>query len=65
MPRPKSEITGQLGYVGIRLTALQREEYKRIGGHAWLRKYLADSIRKRYETNTTHADGTKAPTSNP
>jgi hypothetical protein len=65
MPRPKSEITGQQGFIGIRLTEAQRKEYKRLGGPAWLRKVLAESINKKYETQSTNAEGAKAPASNP
>jgi hypothetical protein len=40
MPRPKSDITGQQGYVGMRLTVDQREVFRKLGGAQWLRDYL-------------------------
>lgn len=46
MPRPKSEITNQRGYVGIRLTEEQREIYRKLGGPDWLRAYLNDIIER-------------------
>lgn len=47
MPRQKSEITGNVINTGIRLTPAQHSEYKRLGGAAWLRKLLAQSIEQR------------------
>jgi len=45
MPRPKSEITTPKQIqIAARVTKTLREEYKRIGGPVWLRKYLAQSI---------------------
>lgn len=42
--RPKSDLTNNNVFVGIRLTPAQKAEYKRLGGPAWLRKALAKSI---------------------
>jgi len=50
MPRPKSEITGKPIMIAARVTKSHREEYKRIGGPVWLRKYLAQSIEQRNKT---------------
>lgn len=47
MPRPKSEITAKQIQIAARVTKAHREEYKRIGGPVWLRKYLAQSIEQR------------------
>ena len=49
MPRPKSDITtpSQI-QVAARVTASMRDEFKRLGGAAWLRKVLSESLEKRY-----------------
>ena len=58
MPRPKSAITGQRGFVGIRLTEAQREAYKKLGGPAWLRGYLDDMIAGRKKAPASDTRGT-------
>ena len=42
MPRPKSELTKSGKTIGIRVTQSEYEEYKKLGGSAWLRKLLQD-----------------------
>jgi hypothetical protein len=49
MPRPKSELTGNSKHVSVRLTPKMREEWERVGGQAWLRRMLANSLQDRYE----------------
>ena len=46
MPRPKSDLTGQTIYVAVRTTPSLKEEFKRLGGAAWLRRFLSDSLHK-------------------
>ena len=46
MPRPKSELTGQTIYVAVRTTLPLKEEFQRLGGAAWLRRFLAQSLEK-------------------
>jgi len=46
MPRPKSDITGQTIYVAVRTTLPLKEEFKRLGGASWLRRFLANSLEK-------------------
>ena len=46
MPRPKSDLTGQTIYVAVRTTLPLKEEFKRLGGAAWLRRFLAQSLEK-------------------
>ena len=58
MPRPKSEITGQQGFVGMRLTEKQREAFKELGGPKWLRAYLNDILARREEDAKTYAERT-------
>ena len=59
MPRPKSEITGQQGYVGVRLTEAQRKVFYELGGPKWLRAYLADVLQRRFEdAKATNTKGT-------
>jgi hypothetical protein len=48
MPRQKSEITGVNLLVAARVTRSMREEFVRLGGAAWLRKMLADSLERRF-----------------
>ena len=60
MPRPKTEITGQPTRVGIRLTLLQRDEYRRLGGPAWLRKLLNLNIVKRQKRKQRAEETNKA-----
>jgi len=48
MPRPKSEITGVNLLVAARVTRSMREEFIRLGGGAWLRKMLAQSLEKQF-----------------
>jgi hypothetical protein len=55
MPRAKSELTGQQGFVGVRLTEAQRETFYKLGGAAWLRAYLNDIIARREDDATTYA----------
>lgn len=40
MPRPKSELTKNCKMVGIRLTEANYEQWKLLGGAAWLRTHL-------------------------
>lgn len=59
MPRPKSEITGQQGYVGVRLTEAQRELFYELGGPKWLRAQLAQILERRFQDATqTHTKRT-------
>ena len=46
MPRPKSDLTGQTIYVAVRTTLPLKEEFKRLGGALWLRRFLAQSLEK-------------------
>jgi hypothetical protein len=55
MPRPKSEITGQNIKIHVRTTASLRDEFQRIGGAKWLRRYLAQSIEQRRQQSTERA----------
>ena len=50
MPRPKSDLTGQTIYVAVRTTPSLKEEFKRLGGASWLRRFLSDSIEKHQKT---------------
>lgn len=52
MPRPKSEITGQQGFIGIRLTEAQRELFYELGGPKWLRAHLAGILDQRFQDAT-------------
>lgn len=47
MPRPKSELTDDSKFIGVRLTKAQYEEWKRLGGAKWLRTMLAKSLEKK------------------
>ena len=47
MPRPKSELTDSGTTIAVRVTKAYKTEFKRLGGSAWLRQLLADSIRKK------------------
>jgi len=53
MPRPKSEITGVNLLVAARVTRSMREEFVRLGGAAWLRKMLAQSLERRFNEKST------------
>jgi hypothetical protein len=55
MPRPKSALTGQKGFVGMRLTEKQREVFYKLGGATWLRTYLNDIIDRREEDAKTYS----------
>jgi hypothetical protein len=48
MPRPKSEITGVNLLVAVRVTKVMRDEFQRLGGAAWLRKMLAQSLERSF-----------------
>jgi len=48
MPRQKSEITGVNLLVAARVTKSMRDEFQRLGGAAWLRKMLAQSLERRF-----------------
>jgi hypothetical protein len=48
MPRPKSELTDNSKHIGVRLTAGQFQEWKRLGGAMWLRKQLSKSLEKHH-----------------
>ena len=50
MPRPKSDLTGQTIYVAVRTTPSLKEEFKRLGGASWLRRFLSDSLNKHQQT---------------
>lgn len=56
MPRPKSDITGQRGYVGMRLTVDQRETFRKLGGVQWLRSYLDEIIKLQLQLEIETAD---------
>jgi len=58
MPRPKSALTGQKGFVGARLTEEQREAFYKLGGAKWLRAYLNNVINKGKTNAPTDATGT-------
>ena len=53
MPRPKSDLTGQTIYVAVRTPPSLKEEFKRLGGAAWLRRFLANSIEKHQQQKKT------------
>jgi len=53
MPRPKSDLTGQTIYVAVRTTLPLKEEFKRLGGAAWLRRFLANSLEKHQQQKKT------------
>ena len=46
MPRPKSDLTGQTIYVAVRTTLPLKQEFQRLGGASWLRRFLSNSIEK-------------------
>ena len=47
MPRPKSELTKCGKTVGVRLTQSEYEEWIKLGGGKWLRKFLQESRDKK------------------
>ena len=47
MPRPQSELTSVSKTVSARLAPAYYAEWKRLGGVAWLRQYLLQSIKNR------------------
>jgi hypothetical protein len=49
MPRPKSELTDNSKNIGVRLTAGQFQEWKRLGGAMWLRKQLSKSLERNHD----------------
>jgi hypothetical protein len=49
MPRPKSELTETEKRIGVRLMQWQYEEWKLLGGTAWLKKTLTESRKQRRE----------------
>lgn len=51
MPRPKSEMTSVAITVSARLIPAHFAEWKRLGGVAWLRQQLRESIQKRKDKN--------------
>ena len=53
MPRPKSDLTGQTIYVAVRTTPSLKEEFKRLGGASWLRRFLSNSIEKNRQDKKT------------
>jgi len=53
MPRPKSDLTGQTIYVAVRTTPSLKEEFKRLGGASWLRRFLSQSIEKNRQQKKT------------
>ena len=53
MPRPKSDLTGQTVYVAVRATPSLKEEFKRLGGSTWLRRFLAQSLENHRKTKET------------
>lgn len=52
MPRPPSEITGSSIQIAVRVTRSLKDEFKALGGAAWLRKLLAQSINNRRNNET-------------
>jgi hypothetical protein len=42
MPRPKTELTKSGKIIGIRITQSEHEEWVKLGGGKWLRKFLQD-----------------------
>ena len=46
MPRPKSELTAAIKFVGVRLTPSQYIKWKEIGGPKWLRQQLAKLLQE-------------------
>lgn len=52
MARPKSELTGNSKYVGVRLTNSHYNEWKRLGGAMWLRRELSRSIQNENKKET-------------
>lgn len=51
MPRPKSEMTSVAKTVSARLIPAHYAEWVRLGGVAWLRQQLRESIQKRKENH--------------
>jgi hypothetical protein len=51
MPRPKSEMTSVAKTVSARLIPAHYAEWVRLGGVAWLRQHLSESMQKRKEKN--------------
>ena len=50
MPRPKSDLTGQTIYVAVRTTLPLKQEFQRLGGATWLRRFLSNSLEKHQQT---------------
>lgn len=40
VPRPKTELTKSGKTIGIRVTQSEYEQYMKLGGSKWLRKFL-------------------------
>jgi hypothetical protein len=53
MPRPKSDLTGQTIFIGVRTTPSLKEEFKRLGGASWLRRVLSQSLEKHQQEKKT------------
>lgn len=49
MPRPKSDLTDNCKYVGIKLTPSQLAKWHEIGAQQWLRKYLYQLIEQDWQ----------------
>lgn len=49
MPRPKSALTEGGKVVGVRMAQALEKEFRLLGAGPWLRKLLAESIRKRWK----------------
>jgi hypothetical protein len=52
MPRPKSDLTAGT-FIGVRATLLLKEEFKRLGGATWLRRFLTQSLEKHLQEKKT------------
>jgi|APGre2960657373_1045057.scaffolds.fasta_scaffold10085_9 hypothetical protein len=49
MPRKKSDITGSTIQINVRVSALHKIAFQKLGGSKWLRKLLADHLKSEYE----------------
>jgi hypothetical protein len=46
MPRPRSELTKSGRTIGVRVTQTEYAAFKSLGGSKWVRKMLADEVKK-------------------
>jgi hypothetical protein len=53
MPRPKTEMTKSGKTIAVRATLSEWNEFKRLGGASWLRRFLANSLEKHQQEKKT------------